>query len=560
MNTSKESLPRRNFLRKAVGAGIAVGAGMTASASARGSRSRLGGRRRSGSYALNRRRFRRIRTATILRYRAARQQAGYTRDYQQQSTDEASLPDFIGSFTKTLPHDSNGIVNGRAYRALVRACNSGSELDFDRIPLAPSAARRLANPQAAYAFNLTGKDSHAITMPAAPAFDSAQNAAEIGEVYLHAVLRDIPFDSYTSDSQVSRAASQMSAFSDFRGPTVGGQVTPAVLFRGDAVGDLDGNYISQYLLKPIPVSGSEIPQTYKVPFQGDDHMVTFSDWLGIQRGEAPATSASFDSTPRYIATGRDLAEYVHTDYSYQAYLNAALILLGAGTGRNSGNPYGSLIDNQGAFITFGGAEILSTVAEVALLGLKAAWFHKWVVHRRMRPEVFAGRIEAMRSRGESYPVSTEIMWSTILSDVQSLYGNHLLPMAYPEGSPTHPAYPAGHAVIAGACVTVLKAFFDDSALVDSPVEVDPSSVGQSLQAYSGPDSLTVGGELNKLASNISVGRNIAGVHWRTDGTEGMLLGEQVAIAYLKDKLLTYNERLAGPLTFTGFNGNLIEVR
>jgi len=32
---------------------------------------------------------------------------------------------------------------------------------------------------------------------------------------------------------------------------------------------------------------------------------------------------------------------------------------------------------------------------------------------------------------------------------------HLLPMAFPEGSPIHPAYGAGHATVAGACVTIL---------------------------------------------------------------------------------------------------------
>ena len=38
--------------------------------------------------------------------------------------------------------------------------------------------------------------------------------------------------------------------------------------------------------------------------------------------------------------------------------------------------------------------------------------------------------------------------------------NLLLPMAFPEGSPMHPAYGAGHATVAGGCVTMLKAFFE----------------------------------------------------------------------------------------------------
>ncbi len=58
-------------------------------------------------------------------------------------------------------------------------------------------------------------------------------------------------------------------------------------------------------------------------------------------------------------------------------------------------------------------------------------------------------------------------------------GNALLPMAFPEGSPTHPAYGAGHATVAGACVTILKAWFDESTrLVDLNVTpVQPSDMG-----------------------------------------------------------------------------------
>jgi len=65
---------------------------------------------------------------------------------------------------------------------------------------------------------------------------------------------------------------------------------------------------------------------------------------------------------------------------------------------------------------------------------------------------------------------------------------------------------------------MLKAFFNESFVIPNPVEA--SSDGFSLTAYTGP-SLTVGGELNKLAANVSIGRDIAGVHWRSDG-DGVL--------------------------------------
>jgi hypothetical protein len=90
--------------------------------------------------------------------------------------------------------------------------------------------------------------------------------------------------------------------------------------------------------------------------------------------------------------------------------------------------------------------------------------------------------------------------------------------------------------------------------------VEPSTDGLSLVPYTGADAgkLTVGGELNKVASNVAIGRNIAGVHWRSDYTESLKLGEQIAISVLRDQRLTYGEDFDG-FTFTRFNGAKITV-
>jgi hypothetical protein len=128
-------------------------------------------------------------------------------------------------------------------------------------------------------------------------------------------------------------------------------------------------------------------------------------------------------------------------------------------------------------------------------------------------------------------------------------------MAYPEGCPTHPAYPAGHAVIAGACATVLKAVFNESFVMRHPVEA--SVDGHSLTSYKGPD-LTVGGELNKLASNVSIGRNAAGVHWRSDAVAGLKLGEAVALSIMNDMRGCFNETFKG-FSLTKFDGGTMIV-
>jgi hypothetical protein len=76
---------------------------------------------------------------------------------------------------------------------------------------------------------------------------------------------------------------------------------------------------------------------------------------------------------------------------------------------------------------------------------------------------------------------------------------------------------------------VLKAFFKGSYVIPSPVQATDD--GLSLVAYSGP-ALTIEGELNKLATNISIGRDAAGVHYRSDGDPGLALGEALAISVL----------------------------
>jgi hypothetical protein len=88
----------------------------------------------------------------------------------------------------------------------------------------------------------------------------------------------------------------------------------------------------------------------------------------------------------------------------------------------------------------------------------------------------------------------------------------------------------------------------------------PSEDGASLAPYTGADAsqLTVGGELNKLACNIYQSRDFAGVHYRSDGLQGLLLGEAVAISILEDQARTYNEDFAG-FTFTKFDGTKITV-
>ena len=109
--------------------------------------------------------------------------------------------------------------------------------------------------------------------------------------------------------------------------------------------------------------------------------------------------------------------------------------------------------------------------------------------------------------------------------------------------------------------TIVKAFFDDTFVLSQITDiVQASEDGLSLVPYIGSDAgrITVGGEMNKIAANIAIGRNHAAVHWRSDYADSLPLGEAVAISVLRDQRATYNEQFSG-FTFTKFDGTKITV-
>ncbi len=489
-------------------------------------------------------------------YRVRREAALYHRTLplpdHRSNGDEDRYPNKIGNFSKGLPHNTLGEVDLAAYSAFLNALSTGQFAAFEAIPLGGRV--KLANPQAAYTFELEGPDPQQLGMIAPPTFSSAEEASEMAEVYWQALARDVPFTAYDTHPLTVAAAADLSRFSDFRGPKSGGAVTPAILFRGNTPGDLIGPYLSQFLWLDVPYGATIIVQRYRTAVAGDDYMTAYPEWLNIQRGFPPARVNRLDPTPRYLRNGRDVGEYVHRDFTYQAYLNACLILLAMHAPLKATNPYARSA-TQGGFVTFGAPHVIDVVARVANAALKAAWCHKWLVHRRLRPEAFAGRVHNHLTGAARYPLHAEVLNSAAVGVVFRAYGTYLLPMAYPEGAPTHPAYPAGHAAIAGACATVLKASFHESFVIPNPVVA--SSDGLALVPYRGSD-LTVGGELNKLAANIALGRDVAGVHWRSDGIEGLKLGETVAIDLLTDLRATYTEDFGG-FSLTKFDGTTITI-
>ena len=481
-----------------------------------------------------------------------REAAALTQTRQQEAvsvanSDENSFPDYIASFSKGLPKNQYGEVVPLAYDALLTAIQSGRPADFERIP--KGAGRKLSNPQASFSFHLEGGDPHKFAIPPAPSLDSGDLAKENAELYWMSMCHDIPFADYEHSALVTAAARDL-------GCDVGS------VFRGSSAAGCQGPYLSQFMIRPIPWGAAKLDQRILAPVPGTEFMTSVSEWLQIQAGTPPWREAVYDTTPRYIRNGRDLAEWVHYDFSYKAFLAAALILLDDGPKtilnanpfKSLNNPYRYSNVEEG-FVTFGSAEITDWLARVTTAAMKAAWCQKWMVHRRLRPEALGGLIHLTRTRVRSYPLSSTLLNRAAVEAVFKRTGTYLLPQAYPEGSPMHPSYPAAHATVSGACSIVLKAFFNEQMLL--PGCVVPDRQGTSLVPL--PDyAPTIGAEIDKLAFNISLARSWAGIHFRSDDEAGLELGEDVAISILQDLVRTYTEDFKG-FAFTRISGTKVFI-
>ena len=246
------------------------------------------------------------------------------------------------------------------------------------------------------------------------------------------------------------------------------------------------------------------------------------------------------------------------DVLYEAYFLAYLVLSSLNIPFNPGNPYTGSVTQSG-FGTFGGPDIAGTLAEVSTRALKAVWFQKWYVHRRARPEAAGGIAQLIQTGQQAYTdvtLGSDFLNSHALSYVWKQHGTYLLPQAFPEGSPTHPSYPTGHGSVAGACITVLKFFFDGvNGTINNPMM--PNATGTALVPYTG-GPLNVNGELNKLGHNITFGHGIhAGIHYRSDSDESLTLGEAVAISVLQDRAAMYNEPFSANIT--KFDGTIATI-
>ncbi len=517
---------------------------------------------------------------------------------------------YAGNFSKTLPHDpATGLVDPAAYQSLLNALTAGTLAAFDAVPR--GGPGQLIGPLSPLEFQVQGVDSPGgLSDIVPPSVASAAGAAEMVEIYWEAYLRDVPFADYGANPLVAAGVADMNKLLDYAGPK---PVSTQNLFRYPFIGCTDGPYVSQFLYQthtldgadyvPMihsrlqvadPVSGNVLPATTS---PGVDYMSNLPEYVWVQDGKGafnsdPANApsdppnGSVDPVARFVRGARDLGSLAASDSIYSIYFRAAIFLQNIRTPLDPNIPY--VLDatkRVTGFNTFSTARLLSLIGQVHQTEA-VAFYQKWYVHRKVRPEAHANLVDGiMRNRFTLTPsMHPDLLNSSVLPlifernrqlnekrGVASKDGNYLCPQELNAGSPPHPSSPAGHAFTAGVCVTLMKAFFDLGApgnLRPWPTTAPPTVPLQPVSVASadgltlvptGDSNLTLLGELNKLAANVSEGRNMSGIHWRvSDNMLGLSLGEDVAIYFLNELAPFLPEQFKG-FTLTKFDGTTVLV-
>lgn len=504
---------------------------------------------------------------------------------KENNGDIKNIANYAAMFTKNLEHDSTtGIATESGqqnFEILVQATKDGQQSTYNSITR-HAGAGKFVNPQASAAWSLIGRDNSLTPVALPPTLDSEWAGADIAEVLLQAICRSVSFSDYgtgtgtdvdpiNGGSITQNACRVLNAFgASYHGPRDGGIVTPAVLFRGNAPACAVGPYGSQFIwqnLHRLNLANAIVKQY--VPIASNKEFgVTWQHFVDLQNGLTPVPYGPGDfSGERYSINGRDIATSVHNDLAVDFPLQAFNIVLNNNFPWAPNLPYyNGDMPNEKPFATMGPQDVATLIGGISVQALKNAWAHKWRASLRLRPEAMAGLIhQVVVSEENPYGLNNTIFgtlnginfmqWIKSYNLTQTPYnaanGTYLLAQMYPEGCPAHPAYPAGHATFVSAGVTIIKALIDDTALFKdylTPVVPDPNDPTQLVPLSDGSENLlTVGGELDKLAANIAMARDFAGVHYRADGDNGILLGESVAIQFLMDWAATYAEE-----TFAGF--------
>jgi hypothetical protein len=232
-----------------------------------------------------------------------------------------------------------------------------------------------------------------------------------------------------------------------------------------------------------PILQEVVAQEKRPTYDAVDYMASKESWRNVQHGLVPLEELKTGSNMRSIKTLRDAAAYVHDDDPLAPFILLAKKILSEGfmvdapDNMKDVSGFGRL----GNFAVYGAPFVFGVLGEVLRVTGNISFYHKWT---------------------EWYPRPEE---------AAPFYDMGYLPMAYPEGSPMHPARNAMHSAAALALAYALIRLFQSSS--------------DHALAYSGE---SIRDTALLLADNVGYFRIHGGVHYASDHTSFIPVAEAIA--------------------------------
>lgn len=272
---------------------------------------------------------------------------------------------------------------------------------------------------------------------------------------------------------------------------------PLRFTKADASNGVDPHFVAtdpRVLVKPSEVPAPTHPED-------DGFWVDFDQVIDkVSSAHDRARLCGVVSKPikdRRVLNAAEAAEMVHNDWPSDIMMLAAKFV---------SSDYRTLTGLGQSTFTDKVVLLNKLIAEAAWRVSPSSFCTKWH-YMRARPEEVAGAI-AREEIDAPYAIKAKLFNVFRQSELAS---NQLSFTMFPEGCPNHPAYNAMHSAAAGAIALVIKVMFD----------------------LTGMDRH----EVDMTAYDMAFFRTRAGVHYPTDNSIGLWMGEETVTRWLPDVLL-----------------------
>lgn len=409
---------------------------------------------------------------------------------------------------------------------------------FGAVRLKSTGGMKPVNPRA----GTLAQSSLLAALPPFPADDSATTAAELIQCAMAtAMVPDVPLRHLRTTIQaVGNPLEGLEV-------ELGAPVRPAAAFRLVDQGENKTPMISQLLLRPFEAGSLAVDMRHRLDV---GHYGYRPEALAALLNGKPIESQVTSSRSHYIHSLRALASSMRQDPPYIYGLLASCLLDSLQVRRSELFPS---LPKEASFVFYGGqldAQCLLVQAVRQAMSL-VCWAQKWAngSERRSRPEELLANPERL------HPLWAE-RGAPLLA--RHGFGAHL-PMFAASGSPIHPSYVSGHAVIGGAVATVLNAVHRDGPWPALMVQANDTGMELVPANATAP---TIHGEARKLGENYGMGRVVGGLHYLSDVRQGLMLGQRVAEQVLREakaEARTLGLEEWGSTTFEGYDGTVVSI-